>query len=181
MKKKKYFKLPPRPVIEKMVDDDFRFQRKGAIKRTSDVFKLFGPPRSMFFAGTMTADAYHEMINSYICGLYLSTIFAAHTLIESALAFNFAISSEDKIAEGGLGKLAATSLKRGHISKETFDLLNELRLMRIAYFHSHVGLNKRGAMHRYFDKRLHGVNAHRKDAVAALRIVHEFIHAQKAD
>jgi len=135
----------------------------------------------MLFAGTMTADAYYEMINSYICGLYLSTIFSAHTLIESALAFNFAISSEDRIAEGGLGKLAAASLEREHISKEIFDRLDELRLMRIAYFHSHVGLNKRSAMHRYLEKGVYGVNAHRKDAAEALRIVHEFIHAQKAN
>ena len=90
-------------------------------------------------------------------------------------------ASEDKIAEGGLGKLAATSFERKYISKETFDRLNELRLMRIAYFHSHIGLNKRGAMHRYLEKRLYGVNAHRKDAAEALKIVHEFIHAQRAD
>jgi hypothetical protein len=80
-----------------------------------------------------------------------------------------------------LGKLAATSLERGHISKEIFDHLNKLRLMRIAYFHSHVGLNKRGAMSRYLNQHLVGVDAHRKDAAEALRIVHEFLHAQKAD
>jgi len=161
-----------------MVDDDFRRERRGAVSRTREIYRLFGPPRSMIFLGTMTADAYYEMINSYIFGLYLSTIFAAHTMLESAMAFNFALGSEDLIAEGGLAKIAAASLERGFISKETHDRLNELRKMRIAYFHSHVGLNKRSAMSRHLAKRLHGVEAHRQDAAEALRIVHEFLHAQ---
>jgi hypothetical protein len=178
MKQAKYFRPPPRSVIEKMTDDDFQRERKGVIKRTTEIYRLFGPPRSMLFMGTMTAEAYFEMINSYIFGLYLSTIFTAHALIESAMAFNFAIGSEDEIAEGGLGKLSAASLERGYITREVYDRINELRIMRIAYFHSHVGLNKRGAMTRYLDKKLAPVDAHRKDAAEALRIVYEFIHSQ---
>ena len=148
MGRAKYFKPPPRPDLEKMVDDDFRRERRGTVSRTREIYRLFGPPRSMFFVGTMTGDAYYEMTNSYIFGLYLSTIFAAHTTLESAMAVNFALGSDDLIAEGGLAKIAAASLERGYISEETHNRLSELRKMRIAYFHSHVGLSKRSAMSR---------------------------------
>lgn len=131
----------------------------------------------MMFSGVMTADTYYEMINAYIFGLYISTVFAAHALIESSLSFGFMFNSKDEaIAEGGLGKIVTASLERGHISNELAKRLNELRLMRIAYFHSHVGLNKKGAMKRVLDKGKYGVKLHRSDASDALRIVHEFLN-----
>jgi hypothetical protein len=177
MKRKKYFKLPPKAVIEKMTDGSFQHERRAIIRRTGEVYRLFGPPRSMLFSGgVITADAYFEMLNAYIFGLYISTIFAAHALIESALSFDFMFETKDQaVAEGGLGKIIAASLERGHISKELHDRLDELRAMRVAYFHSHVGLNKRSAMKRYLDKRLYGVRLHRMDALDALKIVHELL------
>ncbi|MHB8272424.1 hypothetical protein [Bradyrhizobium sp.] len=177
MKRKKYFKLPPNTVIERMTDGSFQHERRGVIARTKQIYRLFGPPRDMLFSGTLTADTYFEMINTYIFGLYISTVFTAHALIESALSFNFMFDSDDKaIAEGGLSKIIAVSFERGYISKELSDSLNELRIMRIAYFHSHVGLNQRSAMKRYLDKKLYGVKLHRSDAIEALKIVHQFLN-----
>src|ERR1700676_695659 len=110
-----------------MTDGSFQHERRAIVRRTSEIYRLFGPPRSMLFSGgVITADAYFEMINAYIFGLYISTIFAAHTLIESALSFNFMFESSDQtIAEGGLSKVIAASLERGYISKELHDRLDE--------------------------------------------------------
>jgi hypothetical protein len=177
MKRKKYFKLPPNNVIERMTDESLQHDRRGSLSRTKEIYRLFGPPRSMMFSGVLTADAYYEMLNAYIFGLYISTVFAAHALIESALSFSFMFNTDDEaIAEGGLSKIIEASLARGHISNQLSDRLHELRVMRIAYFHSHVGLNRRSAMKRYLDKRLHGVKLHREDAKDALKIVHEFLN-----
>ncbi len=177
MKRKRCFKLPPNIVIEKMTDSSLNHDRRGSIARTKQIYRLFGPPRDMMFTGIMTADTYFEMINAYIFGLYISTVFAAHALIESALSFGFMFNLEDEaIAEGGLGKIIAASFERGHISKELADRLNELRIMRIAYFHSHVGLKQRGAMKRVLDKKLYGVKLHRSDAMNAITIVHQFLN-----
>jgi hypothetical protein len=177
MKRKGYFKLPPNDVIEKMTDSSLNHDRRGAVARTKQIYRLFGPPRDMMFCGVMTADTYFEMINAYIFGLYISTVFAAHALIESSLSFGFMFNSEDEaIAEGGLSKIIAASFERGHISKDLSNRLHELRIMRIAYFHSHVGLNKRGAMKRVLDKKLYGVKLHRSDALDAIKIVHQFLN-----
>ena len=103
MKRKKYFKLPPNIIIEKMTDNSLSHDRRGAVAGTKQIYRLFGPPRDMMFMGVMTADTYFEMINAYIFGLYIFTIFAAHALIESSLSVGFMFSSEDEaIAEGGL-------------------------------------------------------------------------------
>lgn len=177
MKRKKYFKLPPNLVIERMANHSINYDRKGLVARTKQVYRLFGPPRGMMFSGVMTADTYFEMINAYIFGLYISTVFAAHALMESSLSFGFMFDSKDEtIAEGGLGKIIAASLERGHISKGLADRLNELRIMRIAYFHSHVDLKPKSAMKRIIDKQLYGVRLHRHDAVEAIKIVHEFLN-----
>ena len=178
MKRKKYFKLPPKAAIEKMTDGSFQHERRAIIGRTKEIYRLFGPPRDMLFSGgVITADAYFEMIAAYIFGLYLSTVFAAHALVESALSFDFMFDSDDEIiAEGGLSKIITASFERGYISKELSNRLNELRMMRIAYFHSHVGLKKRSAMKRYLDKKLYGVKLHRRDAMDALKIVHELLN-----
>jgi hypothetical protein len=166
----------------RMTDSSLNFDRRGIVARTKQIYRLFGPPRDMFFSGVMTADAYVEMINAYVFGLYISTVFAAHALIESALSFGFMFDSEDEaIAEGGLSKIVAASFERGHISKDLSDRLNELRIMRIAYFHSHVGLKRRSAMKRYLDKRLYGVKLHRRDALDALKIVHQFLNETSPD
>jgi hypothetical protein len=176
MKRKKYFKLPAKIVIEKMTDESFQHERRGVLIRTKQIYRLFGPPRSMLFSGVLTADTYFEMINAYIFGLYISTVFTAHALIESALSFSFMFNSGDQtIAEGGLNKIIAASFERGHISRDLSDRLHELRIMRIAYFHSHVGLNQRSAMKRYLDKKLYGVKLHRSDAIDALKIVQQFL------
>jgi hypothetical protein len=178
MKRMKYFKLPPNAIIEEMTDGSFQHERKAIIGRTKEIYRLFGPPRGMIFSGgVITADAYFEMVSSYIFGLYISTVFTAHALIESALSFDFMLDSNDQaIAEGGLSKIIGASLERGYISKELYGRLNQLRAMRIAYFHSHVGLNKRSAMKRYLDKKLYGVKLHRKDAMDALKIVHQLLN-----
>jgi hypothetical protein len=177
MKRKKYFKLPPNSVIERMTDESLQHDRRGTVKRTKEIYRLFGPPRSMMFSGVLTADAHYEMLNAYILGLYISTVFAAHALIESALSFSYMFNADDEsIAEGGLSKIIEASLARGHISNELSDRLHELRVMRIAYFHSHVGLNRRSAMKRYLNKGLYGVKLHRRDALDALNIVHEFLN-----
>jgi hypothetical protein len=177
MKRKKYFKLPPNGVIEQMIDETLGHDRPGSLSRTKEIYRLFGPPRSMMFSGVLTADAYHEMINAYIFGLYISTVFAAHALLESALSFSFMFNSKDvSIAEGGLGRIIDASLARGHISKKMSERLHELRVMRIAYFHSHVGLNQRSAMKRYLDTGLYGAKLHRKDAQQALKIVNEYLN-----
>lgn len=163
--------------MEKMTDNSLSHDRRGALARTKQIYRLFGPPRSMMFSGVMTADTYFEMINAYIFGLYISTIFAAHALIESSLSFDFMFNSEDEaIAEGGLSKIIAASFERGDISKDLASRLNELRIMRIAYFHSHVGLKQRSAMKRVLDKKLYGVKLHRSDAVDAIKIVHQFLN-----
>ena len=92
------------------------------------------------------------------------------------LSFSFMFSSEDEgIAEGGLGKIIAASFERGYISKDLSDRLNELRKMRIAYFHSHVGLKQRSAMKRVLDKKLYGEKLHRSDALEAIKIIHHFL------
>ena len=182
MKRRKYFKLPPKSTIEKMAEHTLNYERRGVVARTKQIYRLFGPPRSMMFAGVMTADTYYEMINAYIAGLYLSTVFAAHALIESSLSFGFMFDEDDKpIAEGGLGKIIAASVARGHISEDLSACLSELRAMRIAYFHSHVGLNKRSAMQRYLEKKHHGVKLHRRDAIIALRTVHQFLNETSPD
>jgi hypothetical protein len=163
--------------IEKMTDSSLSYGRRGVVARTKQIYRLFGPPRDMMLSGVMTADTYFEMINAYIFGLYISTVFAAHALIESSLSFGFMFNSNDEaIAEGGLSKIIAASVKRGHISKELSNRLNDLRIMRIAYFHSHVGLNEKSAMKRYLDRKLYGVKLHRKDAMDALKIVHQFLN-----
>jgi hypothetical protein len=165
-----------------MTDGSLNYDRRGVVARTKQIYRLFGPPRDMIFSGVMTADAYFEMINAYILGLYISTVFAAHALIESSLSFNFMFNSKDEaIAEGGLGKIVAASFHRGHISKDLSDRLNELRIMRIAYFHSHVGLKQRSVMRRYLDKRLYGIKMHRSDALGALKIVHQFLNETSPD
>jgi hypothetical protein len=182
MKRRKYFKLPDKTVIEKMTDSSLNYGRRGLIARTNQIYRLFGPPRDMMFSGVMTADTYFEMINAYIFGLYISTIFAAHALIESSLSFGFMFNSEDEIiADGGLSKIIAASLERGYISQELADHLNELRAMRIAYFHSHVGLKRRSAMKRILDKKLYGEKLHRSDAMEALKIVHHFLNETSPD
>lgn len=160
-----------------MTYESLQHDQRGTVKRTKEIYRLFGPPRSMMFSGVLTADAHYEMLNAYILGLYISTVFAAHALIESALSFSFMFDANDRsIAEGGLNKIIEASLARGHISNELSDRLHELREMRIAYFHSHVGLNPRSAMKRYLDKRLYGLKLHRRDAQDALKIVHEFLN-----
>jgi hypothetical protein len=160
-----------------MTDESFQHERRGVLVRTKQIYRLFGPPHNMLFSGVLTADTYFEMINAYIFGLYISTVFTAHALIESALSFSFMFNSDDQaIAEGGLSKIIAASFERGHISKDLSDRLHELRIMRIAYFHSHVGLNQRSAMKRYLDKKLYGVKLHRSDAIDALKIVHQFLN-----
>jgi len=88
MPQKKYFTLPSSTIIEKMTASSFEYDRRGAIARTKQIYRLFGPPRSMMFSGVMTADTYFEMINAYRFGLYISTVFAAHALIESAMSFD---------------------------------------------------------------------------------------------
>jgi hypothetical protein len=177
MKRKKYFKLPPNAVIEQMTEQSLGHDRRGTIARTKEIYRLFGPSRSMMFSGVLTADAYYEMLNAYIFGLYISTVFAAHALIESTLSFGFIFDADDEsIAEGGLSKIIEASLSRGHISKELSARLHELRLIRIAYFHSHVGLSQRSAMKRYLDKGLYGAKLQRRDAQTALRIVHEYLN-----
>jgi hypothetical protein len=177
MKRKRYFKLPSNTVIEQMTDHLFNHNRRGTLARTKQIYRLFGPPRDLMFSGVMTADTYFEMINAYIFGLFISTVFAAHALIESSLSFGFMFDSEDEsIAEGGLSKIIKASFERGHISKDLSDRLNELRIMRIAYFHSHVGLNKRSAMKRVLDKKLYGAKLHRCDAMDAIKIVHQFLN-----
>lgn len=177
MKRKKYFDLPANVIIEKLANECRQHDLRGSISRTREIYRFFGPPRGMFFSGTLTADAYYEMINAYICGLYISTVSAAHTVIESTLSFNFMFSKDDNaIAEGGLSKIISISADRGYISKELSISLHELRLMRIAYFHSHVGLNRRSAIKRYLDKGLYGAKLHRKDAKDALKIVHLFLN-----
>jgi hypothetical protein len=177
MKRKKYFKLPPNSTIDQMVKHTISYDRPGVVARTKQIYRLFGPPRNMMFSGVMTADTYYEMTNAYIVGLYLSTVFAAHALIESSLSFGFMFDADDKpIAEGGLGKIIAASVERGHISEDLSTRLNELRSMRIAYFHSHVGLNRRSVMQRILDKQLYGAKLHRSDAIIALRAVHQFLN-----
>jgi hypothetical protein len=176
MKRKRYFKLPPNIVIEKMTNSSLGHDRRGVVARTKQIYRLFGPPRGMMFSGVMTADTYFEMINAYTFGLYISTVLAAHALIESSLSFGFIFREDEGIAEGGLGKIIAASFERGHISKDLADRLNELRIMRIAYFHSHVGLKQKSAMKRVLDKKLYGVKLHRSDAIDAIKIVHQFLN-----
>lgn len=174
--KQRYFKLPPHQFFERLSDDTYRYERRGIISRTKLVYKLFGPPRSMLFAGTMTAATYYEMMRSYISGNFLAAIFSAHALVESMLGFAFITTSGDEsIAEGGFARMINVAYDRGWISSYLHHQLEELRRMRIAYFHTHVGLNVRGAMKRYLDKKGYGYQQHQRDAKEALRVVHEFL------
>jgi hypothetical protein len=174
-KRQSFFPFPPNEDLRALAEATSRAAQRGMIGRTKAIYKLFGPPRGMLFSGILSADAYFEMINSYFLGLYVSTIYSAHTLIESALSFGYILQGEDAVAEGGLGKLINVSLQRGHLSKALFKRLNELKEMRVAYTHSHVGMNRRGAMKRYMDKKAYGRDLHAQDAVEALKIVHEFL------
>ena len=175
--KRRYFQLPPHKFFERLTDEEYRRERRGIIARTKLIYRLFGPPRSMLFGGVMTAETYHEMITSYIFGNYLSTIFVTHALIEATLGFRFIMNfgADEKIAEAGLAKMLDVAHKRGWISKELRNRLDEVRRMRIAYFHTHIGMHERGAMKRYLTEKEFGYKQHRRDAERALRIVHEYL------
>jgi hypothetical protein len=177
MKRRHYFKTPSQEFIERSTDEEYRRERPGIIHRTKFIYKLFGPPRSTLFGGVMTADAYHEMITSYIFRNYLSVIFVTHTFIESSLGFRFIMNfgADEKIAEAGLAKMLNVAYDRGWISRELRNQIDELRRMRIAYFHTHVGMNERGAMKRYLTQKEFGYKQHRRDAEKALRIAHDYL------
>jgi len=130
----------------------------------------------------MTAETYHEMITSYIFGNYLSTIFVTHALVEAALGFRFIMNfgTDEKIAEASLAKMLDVAHRRGWISRELRNRLDELRRMRIAYFHSHIGMNERGAMKRYLTEKGFGYKQHRRDAERALNIVHDYLKEESA-
>ena len=180
--KRRYFKVPPHEFIERLTDEEYRRERRGIIARTKLIYRLFGPPRSMLFGGVMTAETYHEMITSYIFGNYLSTIFVTHALVEAALGFRFIMNfgTDEKIAEASLAKMLDVAHRRGWISRELRNRLDELRRMRIAYFHSHIGMNERGAMKRYLTEKGFGYKQHRRDAERALNIVHDYLKEESA-
>ena len=181
--KRRYFKIPSHKFIERSTDKEYRRERRGIIARTKLIYKLFGPPRSRLFGGIMTADTYHEMITSYIFGNYLSTIFVTNALVESTLGFKFIMNfgTDEKIAEAGLAKMLDVAHSRGWFSSALRDQLDELRRMRIAYFHAHVGMNKRGAMKRYLTEKDFGYRQHRRDAAKALKIVHEYLKEESPE
>jgi hypothetical protein len=181
--KRRYYKLPPHEFFERSSDAEYQRERRGIIARTKLIYKLFGPPRSMLFGGVMTADAYREMITSYIFGNYLATIFVSHAFVESTLGFIFIMSfgTDEKVAEAGLASMLDSAEKHGWISKKLRDRLDEIRRIRIAYFHSHIGMNKRSAMKRYITENNFGYKQHRRDAEAALIIVREYLEETSAN
>jgi hypothetical protein len=189
--KRKYFRLPSHQFFELDTDQSYRRIRPSIIKRTKLVWKLFGPRRSMMIAGVMSADAFFEMKLSYIFGNFISTIFSAHALIEASLGSHFLMSfgKDDKIAESGFHRMITVAHERGWISESIRGRLDELRKMRIAYFHSHTLENERGALKRYMNnsqkrymnKRTSSHTLQERDAQEALHIVHEFLREDSPD
>jgi hypothetical protein len=145
----------------------------------------------MMIAGVMGADAFFEMKLSYIFGNFISTVFSAHALIEALLGAHFLMSfgKDDKIAEAGLHRMITVAHERGWVSERIRGRLDELRKMRIAYFHSHTLENERGvlkrymnnALKRYMNKRTSPHTLQERDAQEALHIVHEFLREDSPD
>ncbi|MEP2706149.1 MAG: hypothetical protein ABJQ71_18900 [Roseibium sp.] len=102
--------------------------------------------------GTPALTALNEMQSPYIWGNFLSVIDNAHIFVEQTLGGSLILSGQDKAAEGGLAAVVARSLDYGLIDQEIADRVDELRRMRIAYSHAHVGLKERSYMGRLISK-----------------------------
>lgn len=123
-------------------------------KRYEFIQQEFGPPASMLLLGGIQARlALNEMQSSYIWGNYLSVILNAHIFVEQTLAGPLILSGEDRAAEGGLSAILAKCIEQQNLDQAIADRIDELRRMRIAYFHAHVGLKKRSYMGRLVSKK----------------------------
>lgn len=128
----------------KVFDDEFH------IARLKVWYETFGAPKDMLYLGGIPAAiALHELRIAYVLGLNLSTIMTAHIFIEQVLGSSLIISGSTKKGESGLGAIIQTLIDSGDIEQHTAESLNELRMIRIAYFHSHEGLKTRGFMGRW--------------------------------
>lgn len=150
------------------------------MERAKFLHQEFGPPRDMVLMGP--TPGYFAMVDmglTFLNGAFLSTIMAAHVFVEQSMAAALILSGEEKAAEAGLGVIISKALDRGVISDTIADRLKDLKDIRIAYFHAHVGAKKRSFMGRFLSLRdpdLYRVVEN--DAKEAIRIVVDLMRFQ---
>ncbi|MFN3172505.1 MAG: hypothetical protein ACE37E_17610 [Hyphomicrobiales bacterium] len=142
--------------LQKIRDDLTELDRNSLSDRAERyqfIQRQFGPPTSMLLlGGSQALMALNEMQGSYIWGNFLSVILNAHIFVEQSLAGPLIISGEDHAAEGGLAAILAKCIEHGSLDDKIAARIDELRRMRIAYFHAHSGLKERSYMGRLISK-----------------------------
>ena len=119
------------------------------VKRLSFLIEEFGPPVDMLLSGGVPAlMSLYDLKASYLHGNDLSVVMAAHIFVEQILGGALILAGHDREAEGGLAAIIEKATELRIIDESVSKRLDELRRMRIAYFHAHVGMKDRSHLGR---------------------------------
>lgn len=156
--------------------EDEKNTRDERLERLREFNDIVGPTGDMLLQGGIQSQlAIHEVANSYVCGNYMAVILLAQAFIEHSLSGHFMMSGEDKIAESSFKKIIDTALETEYLSKELYESLNKLRLIRNPYVHAKVGL-KSGSLTRrmMLEKFEYPEEMAKSDAIKAIQVLKEF-------
>ena len=175
-KKRAYWATSSVEKIRRELKAGYSKTLRSKARRATYIFQEFGPSRDMLLVGGLPSMyALHEFWVAYIEGLYLSTISCAHIFVEHILGGHLIMANYDAAAEGGLRSIADKSFDLGSIDKQIHARLDELRTMRIAYSHAHVGLKPRSHMARILRKDRNPHKLLQQDAKLAIQIVSDLL------
>ena len=114
----------------------------------------FGPAVDMLMLGGLPAVvSYREIFGAFLNGLDLSVILSAHIFLEQTLGGHLIMCGYNDIAESSFSAIVEKYVEIEALDNSVAQQIHALRKMRIAYFHSHVGLKQRSYMKRLIDKK----------------------------
>lgn len=154
---------------------DKRYAR-AQIQNAKFIMREFGPPTEMLLVGGYAPfAAIHELKSSYVLGNYLAAILCAHVFMECTLGGYLILAGYDNVVDRGLAAITKETQRLGVLDSALAKRIDDLRRMRIAYFHPHVGLDDRGHMKRILRARKDPRFLLRDDARAAVQTIVDFL------
>lgn len=121
--------------------------------------------------GTLEVQAFEEMRQAYLHGLYISCVVSAQIVIEHRLAGMFGMVGIQELEGAGFRKLIGEALEVGFISEVEHELLDQLRLLRNPYVHSKPIMSSECFVYRAAESGCHPFDLFKQDAENALAIV----------
>ena len=171
---------PPEEELSEYITELDNESRSIRLDRVKFLYQEFGPSSDLILVGPTPAYfALVDISTTFMNGAFLSTIMAAHIFAEQSLGASLILVGDEQDAEGGLGRIITRALSNRMINENIATRLNELKNIRIAYFHAHAGAKKRSFIGRFLtlkDPDLERVVEN--DAKEAIRIVVDLIRFQ---